>query len=129
MHPSMERARERVQLELEARRDAEVRARAAQAPEQLRLLVRGGPHETSVGRHELDRSKAVDRQPEPPLQPTDAATERQPGDAGVADDPDRADEPVLLRRDVELAEQRPAAGPGESPRRVDASPRSSGPGR
>ena len=109
-----------MQLELEARRDAEVRARAAQAPEQLRLLVRGRPDEAPVGGHELDRPKAVDRQPEPPLEPADAATERQPGDARVADDADRADEPVLLGRDVELAEQRSAAGASEPPRRVDA---------
>ncbi len=73
-----------------------------------------------VGGHELDRAKAVDRQPEPSLEPADAATERQPGDARVADDPDRADEPMLLRRDVERAEERPAAGPSESPLRVDA---------
>ena len=100
--PSVEGPRERMQLELEARRDAEVRAGAAEAPEQLRLLVRARPHEAPVGGHELDRAKAVDRQPEPPLEPADAATERQPGDARVADDADRADEPVLLGRDVEL---------------------------
>ena len=98
-----------MELELQARRDAEVRACAAEAPEQLRLLVRAGPHEPPVGGHELDRAEAVDRQPELALQPADAAAEGQPGDAGVADDADRTDEPMLLGRDVELAEQRPAA--------------------
>ena len=87
--PSVERPGERMQLELEARRDAEVRAGATEAPEQLRLLVRARPDEAPVGGHELDRAKAVDRQPEPPLEPADAAAERQPGDARVADDPHR----------------------------------------
>ena len=117
---SVEGPGERVQLELEARCDAEVRACAAEAPEQLRLVVGAGPYDASIRGHELDGAKAVDRQPELPLETADAATERQPGDAGVPDDSHRADEPVLLRRDVELAEERSSAGSGESSRRVDA---------
>ena len=101
-----------MELELEARRDAEVRARAAQAPEQLRLLVRARPHEPPVGGHELDRAKAVDRQAELALEPADPAAEGQPGDAGMTDDADRADEAVLLGSDVELAEQRSPTRPG-----------------
>ena len=107
-------------LQLEARRDPEVRARATQTPEQLRLLVRGGPHEAPVGCHELDRMQAVDRQAEAALEPSDAATERQPGDARVTDDPHRADEPVLLGRDIELAQQGTAAGASKPTLRVDA---------
>ena len=42
----------------------------------------------------------------------DAATQGQPGDAGMADDADRADEAVRLGGDVELAEQRAAVRPG-----------------
>ena len=107
---SVEGPREGMELELEAGRDAEVRACPAQTPEQLRLLVRGRPDDAPVGRHELHGPKAVDRQPEPALEPADAATERQTGDARVTDDPHRADEPVLLGRDVELAQQRSAGG-------------------
>ena len=42
-------------------------------------------------------------------QPADAAAEREPADAGVRDLARRHREPVLLRRGVELAEQRAAA--------------------
>ena len=117
--PSVEGPREGMQLEFQAGRDAEVRARAAQAPEQLRLLVDAGPHEAPVGGHELDRAEVVDRQSEPPLEPADTATEGQPGDTRVADDAHRADEPVFLGRDVELSEQCPAAAASEPSRRVD----------
>ena len=109
-----------MKLELEARRNAEVRAGAAEAPEQLGLFVRACPHEAPVGGHELDRAKAVDGEPEPPLEPTEAATERQSGDARMADDTHRADEPMRVACRVELAEERPAAGASEAPRRVDA---------
>ena len=108
-----------MQLELQARGDAEVRAGAAEAPEQLRLLVRGGAHEPPVGGHELDRAEAVDRQSELALQSADTPAEGQPGDAGMADDPHGTDEPVLLGSDIELAEQRPAARPREAALGID----------
>src|SRR5207342_1595555 len=57
---------------------------------------------------------------EPPLEAADAATERQSGDARVADDPHRADEPVFLGRHVEMAQQRPAGRASVTPPRVDA---------
>src|SRR5688572_8473928 len=102
---AVEGAVEGVQLELQAGGDAEVRAGAAEAPEQLRLFVRGGPHQPPIGRDELDRAKAVDREPEAPLEPPDAAAEGQTGDARVADDADGTDEPVLLRGDVQGSEE------------------------
>ena len=115
----MERARERFELELEARRDAEVRAGAAQAPEQLRFVGLGRADQPSIGGHELDRSKVVDRQAEPALEPSDAAAEGQPGDAGMPDHPDRADEPMLGAGDVERAEERATAGAGQAGGRID----------
>ena len=63
--------------------------------------------------------EVVDRQPEVPLQAADAAAERQPGDAGVADDAGRADEAVRLRGDVELAEERAAVRSGDPGPRID----------
>ena len=96
---------ERLEPELERRRDPEVPAGATQAPEELGLVGLGRAHEPAVGRDELDGGQVVDREPEVPLQAADAAAERQPGDARVADDADRADEAVRLRGDVELAEE------------------------
>ena len=109
-----------MELEFKARHDAEVRARAAEAPEQLRLLVRAGLHEPPVGSHELDRAEAVDRQPEMALEPADPPAEGQPGDASVTDDADRTDEAMLLGRDVELAEERSPTRPRDALRGVDA---------
>ncbi len=109
-----------MEIELEAGRDAEVRASAAQAPEQLGLLVRRRPDQAPVGGRELHGPQAVDREPEPALEPADAATERQSGDTRVTDDPHRADEAVLLGRDVELTQQRSAGGASATPLRVDA---------
>ena len=116
----MERSRERMEVEFQARHDAEVRTGAAQAPEQLRLLVRARPHEPPVGSHELDRAEAVDRQPEPALEPADTTAESQSGHAGMTDDADRTDETMLLRSDIELAEERSPARPRNARRGVDA---------
>jgi hypothetical protein len=54
-----------------------------------------------------------------PLEAADAAAERQPGDACVADDADRADETVRLGGDIELAEERAAVRSGDPGPRVD----------
>ena len=110
---------ERMQPELERGRDPEVRARAAQAPEEVGVLVLARPDEPAVGGDELDGEQAVDRQAELALQAAHPAAEREAGDAGVRDDSDRADEPVWLRRVVELAEQRAAVDPGGAPLGVD----------
>jgi hypothetical protein len=53
------------------------------------------------------------------LEAADSATEGQPGNAGVADDPDRTDEAVRLRGDVELAEEGAAVRAGDPGLRID----------
>ena len=116
---SMQLRAERMEAELERGDDPEVPAGTADAPEQVRLLGLARPDEPAVGGHELDGAQVVDGQPEAALEPPDAATEGQPGDAGVTDDADRADEPVRLGRDVKLAEQRAAVHPGGARRRID----------
>ena len=64
-------------------------------------------------------TQAVDRQTELALQPAHPAAEREAGHARVGDDADRADEPVRLRRVVELGEQRAAAHAGDAPLGID----------
>ena len=110
---------ERVQKELERRHDPEVRAGSSHAPEELGILVLARPHDPAVRGHELDRTQAVDRQAELALQPAHPAAEREAGHPRVGDDADRADEPVRLRRVVELGEQRAAAHAGGAPLRID----------
>ena len=110
---------ERLEPELEGRRDPEVPAGAAQAPEELGLVGLGRAHEPAIGGDELDGGQVVDREPEAALEAADSPTEGQPGDAGVADDPDRADEAVRLRGDVELAEEGAAVRAGDPGLRID----------
>ena len=104
---------ERLEPELEGRRDPEVPAGATQTPEQLGLVGLGRAHQPAVGRDELDRGQVVDREAEVALEAADSPTERQPGDTGVPDDADRADEAVRLRGDVELAKEGATVRPGD----------------
>ena len=116
---SMEVRPEWLEPELERRRDPEVPAGAAEAPEELGLVGLGRADEAAVGGRDLDGGQVVDRQPEVALQAADSPAERQPGDAGVADDADRADEAVRLGGDVELAEERAAIRSGDPGLRID----------
>ena len=118
----MEVGPERVEPELEGGRDPEVPAGAAQAPEELGFVGLGRADEPAVGGDELDGGEVVDRQPEVALEAADSAAERQPGDAGVADDAGRADETVRLGGDVEFAEQRAAVRSGGPGLRIDLDP-------
>ena len=122
---AVELGAEGMEPELERRRDPEVPAGAAQAPEELGLLGLGRADEAAIGRDELNSRQVVDRESEVALEAADSPTERQPGNAGVADDPGRADEAELLRGDVQLTEERAAVRPcGSSPTiRLDATHR------
>lgn len=57
-----DRCVQRMEPELERRRDAEVRTRAAQPPEQVRILVLARAHLLAVGRDEVDADQVVDSQ-------------------------------------------------------------------
>ena len=119
---------ERVQPELERGGDAEVGAGAAQAPEELRVLVLARPHLAAVGGDEVDREQVVDREPVCALQAAEPAAEREARDAGVRDRAHRACERVLLRRVVELARagsrrRRAPSGARRRPRRLAAARR------
>ena len=117
--PERDRVVERVEPELERGDDAEVGARAAESPEQVRMFLLGGAHDPLVRRDELDREQVVDRQAVLALESAHAAAERQPRNPGVRHDPDGADEAVLLRRVVEVAEERAAADAGNPTLRVN----------
>ena len=91
-----------MQIELEARHDAEVAAAAAQAPQQL--LV--GLDHDAVRRHELCTAEVVARQPVLALQPADAAAQRQTGDARGRDQAAGRGQPVGSRRRVEVRPRR-----------------------
>ena len=93
---------DRMELERERGRDAEVAAAAVQRPEQVRVLVRAGGDPRPVGGHQLDRDEVVAGEAVLALQPARPAAEREPGDAGGRHPPAGGREPVLLRGAVEL---------------------------
>ena len=82
---------------------AEVAAASAQRPEEVGVLVGGGPHDAAVGQHDLGCQQRVDREAVVAHQPADAAAERQAADAGVRDLARRHGQAVLLRGRVDLA--------------------------
>jgi hypothetical protein len=91
-----------VEAELELGDDAEVAAAAADCPEQVRVLIRGSPLDQSVRGYHLGRQEVVDAQPGLARQPSHAATEREPGDTGVADMAGGHREAVGLRRGIQV---------------------------
>jgi hypothetical protein len=71
-------------------------------------------------RDEIDREEVVDRETEPPLEPSHPAAEREPSHPRVTDDADRARETERLRLTIELAEERPAVHLRRPSRGIDA---------
>ena len=103
----------------EPRRDAEVAAAAADAPEQLGLGVRVDEAELAIGRHDLRRQQVVDRQTVLADEVADAAAQREAADpdrAGVAEADRQA---VRGRRLGHLAGREPGLRPGSAAFRID----------
>ena len=99
-----------VELEVERGDDAKVAAAAAQAPEELRVLLLRRHDLTAVGSHDLGRDQVVAGEAELALEPATAAAECETRDAGARDTAAGDGEAVLLRRGVELAPGEPAFG-------------------
>src|SRR6266540_378943 len=78
---------QRNEIELELGHDPEVAAAAANAPEEILVLVRGRLDELAVGGDQIHAPQLVDREAVPAHDPADSAPEGQPGDARVRDDP------------------------------------------
>ena len=75
----------RVQAELEAGDHTKIPTAAAQRPEQIGIVVSRRPDDSAVGEHDFGSNEVVDCQAVFAHQPSDAAAERQPADAGVRD--------------------------------------------
>ena len=80
--PGIDDRPESMELELELRDDAEIAAAAAQPPEQLGVLGLARMDEPAVGGDDIRGGEVVAGEAEFPHRPTDAAAEREPGDAG-----------------------------------------------
>jgi len=105
---------EPVQVELQARRHAEVAAAAPQPPEKLRILVGGRHDQGSVRSDELRAGEVVARETVLSGQVADTSAERESAHAGGADDASRSDEAVRLRGRVEIEPGSAAGSPRDS---------------
>jgi hypothetical protein len=108
-----------VQAELELGDHAEVAAAAAERPEQIRVLGCRSARDPPVGHDDLRGLEVVDAQPGLPGQPAHPAAQRQAGDPGVADGPERYRQVARLGRGVDVGEQGPGLDPGPPGQRID----------
>jgi hypothetical protein len=101
-----------VKLELELGDHAEVSAAASEGPEEVAVIGLGRVDDLPVGGDDLGTDEIVGRQAGQPREPAEAATERQAGDTGTADEAARDGETMRLGGGVELAPRRAASAGG-----------------
>ena len=101
--PAVDHRADLVQLQLELGDHAEVAAAAADAPEEVRVLVLAGADHAAIGGDHLGRQEVVTREAALALEPAAAAAEHQAGDPGGGEAAAGDGEAVHLRRAVELA--------------------------
>ena len=92
---------------LEAGHDAEVAATPLQGPEEVGVLVRACTHELPFGGHHFACDEVVAAQPVLAHEPAEAATDREPSDAGMGHDASGRGATVSLRCGVDLAPEQP----------------------
>src|SRR5271168_473701 len=73
---------DRMKLVLERGNDTEIAAAAAQAPEQIRMLIGARSQKLSVGGDDVSRQQVVAAETMLAHQPAEATAQSQPGDAG-----------------------------------------------
>ncbi len=98
-----------MQLEFELGDDPEVTAAAAQAPEQVGVLVRAGVQQPAVGGDEIGADEVVAGEAVLAHQPADPTAERVPGDTRRRYEASGGGEAVRLRLVVDVGPDRAAA--------------------
>ena len=99
--------------------DPEVATAAAQSPEEVRLGVGGRRTDGAVGADDLRLDEVVARQAVLGVEVAVAATEGEPGDAGLGHPAERGRQAEHLRLAVDVGEQGAALHPREPAHRVD----------
>src|SRR6516225_7144919 len=105
--------------ELERGDDAEIAPASAQRPEEIRVLLLARPHQLSVSGDDVGRDEVVDREPELPGGPAEAAAERKAGDAGRRVDARWRCKTELLRLLVKIRQRRAGLNTGGARGRID----------
>jgi hypothetical protein len=96
---------EGMEPELERGDDPEVPPSTADAPEQLELVRRAGPHDAAVGEDQLRRQEVVAGKAESPRQVAVAPAEREPPDTRVTHHPAGRAEAEPLRLGIEVPDE------------------------
>src|SRR5438445_13704704 len=94
---------DRMQSELERRRNPKVPAAASDAPEQIWILLFVRVRDASLRRDEIDPEEVVAGEALGPRAETGPAPQGQSGDAGGGADSARCAQPGALRRPTEFA--------------------------
>jgi hypothetical protein len=98
-----------VQAEAERGHDPEIRAGAADRPEEvLVLLAAGSPHAT-VGDDDLDLEQVIDGPSEATGEVSETTAEGEARHANLRDETERCGEAVQLRFTIDIAEQAPGS--------------------
>src|SRR2546427_9824925 len=100
---------DRMQSELERRRNPKVPAAASDAPEQIWILLFVRVGDASLRRNEIDPEEVVAGEAQGPSEETGPAPQGQSGDAGGGDASARSRQPGTLRRLIEFAPRDPPA--------------------
>jgi hypothetical protein len=108
-----------VQGELELGHDAEISTAPAKRPEQLRVPILAGDHDAAIRGDDHGPHQVVAGQAGRSHEESQAARQREPTDAGVAERAAGRGQALRGRRAVHVLPQRPAARPGAPPLRVD----------
>jgi hypothetical protein len=96
-----------MQLEIERGRNTKIAAAAAQAPEQVLVLLRAGRQEFSIRRHQVDAAHVVTGQSEAPAQAAESATERESTHARVGHRARGGDQAMRQRLSIQRASKAP----------------------
>ena len=117
-HPAPDGA-DRMQAELQPGHDAEVASPTTDRPEEVRLRVGVGAHESPVGGHDVGGEQAVDRQAVLADEEPDASSHRDPADADGAGVPEPGRETVSAGRHGVLRGRESRSDPRGRTRNVD----------
>ena len=109
----------RVGAEQEAGDDAEITTAAAQTPEQIRILVFGRGDEAAVGQHHVGLQQIVRGEPILAAEIAVAPAQREAGNTGRRDDPERHGLPEGAGGVVDIPGDAAAADPRRALRRVN----------
>jgi hypothetical protein len=118
-HPGGHRRTDLVQAKGEARDYTEISATAAKSPEELLVLVLRGTPKLAIRSDKLDLLQVVHGPAEASGEPAEAATERQPGDAGIGVSAENGRQALGLGRGIHVAETAAALHVCQPPGWVD----------